>query len=236
MPREMFRHVSDPSVTVGSQSWYTVPLSVAAHVAAVGVAVVVPMFAADLLPSPPSVLAFVAPAPLPAPPPPVTTAPPTVSRQASPDIAPSSAPDDIAPDRPTALPSGPTVAGGLPGPPGVTSGILGGLPPVEPPPAPPRPQQPLRPGGRIRTPAKIRHVPPVYPVLAQQARIEGLVILEATIGTDGRVTDVRVLKSKPLLEQAAIDAVLQWRFTPTLLNGVPVPILMTVTVNFTLDR
>ena len=72
--------------------------------------------------------------------------------------------------------------------------------------------------------------------MAQQARIEGTVVLEATIGTDGRVTGVRVVRSKPLLDQAAMDAVMQWRFTPTLLNGVPVPVLLTVHVTFTLSR
>jgi protein TonB len=80
----------------------------------------------------------------------------------------------------------------------------------------------------------MRHVPPVYPAIAQQARVEGVVIIEAVIGTDGRVQQARVLRSKPLLDEAALTAVRQWVFTPTLLNGVPVPLIMTVTVNFTL--
>ena len=80
----------------------------------------------------------------------------------------------------------------------------------------------------------MRHVPPVYPAIAQQARVEGIVIIEAIIGADGRVQQARVLRSKPLLDEAALDAVRQWVFTPTLLNGVPVPVIMTVTVNFTL--
>jgi TonB family protein len=65
--------------------------------------------------------------------------------------------------------------------------------------------------------------------------VSGIVILELTIGTDGRVTNARVIRSVPLLDQAALDAVRQWVFTPTLLNGVPVPVLMSVTVNFSLD-
>jgi protein TonB len=64
--------------------------------------------------------------------------------------------------------------------------------------------------------------------------VEGVVIIEAVIGTDGRVQQARVLRSKPLLDEAALTAVRQWVFTPTLLNGVPVPLIMTVTVNFTL--
>jgi protein TonB len=67
-------------------------------------------------------------------------------------------------------------------------------------------------------------------------RVQGLVIVEATIGRDGRVTEARLLRSIPMLDQAALDAVNQWEFTPTLLNGVPVPVIMTLTVNFTLSR
>jgi protein TonB len=71
--------------------------------------------------------------------------------------------------------------------------------------------------------------------MAQSARVQGVVMLEATIGVEGRVQDVRVLRSIPLLDQAAIDAVKQWQYTPTTLNGVPVPVVMTVTVTFALQ-
>ena len=81
---------------------------------------------------------------------------------------------------------------------------------------------------------RVKNVNPVYPSIAQSARVQGVVIIEATIGPDGRVQDTKVLRSIPLLDQAAIDAVQQWTYTPTLLNGVPVPVIMTVTVNFTL--
>ena len=74
----------------------------------------------------------------------------------------------------------------------------------------------------------------MYPPIAQSARIQGVVIIEATIGVNGRIQDARILRSIPLLDAAAIDAVKQWRYTPTLLNGRPVPVIMTVTVNFTL--
>jgi protein TonB len=98
-----------------------------------------------------------------------------------------------------------------------------------------KPQEAVRPGGVIKYPGKVHHVAPVYPRLAQDARVEGRVILEAVIGMDGRVQDVRILRSKPLLDQAAMDAVRQWRFTPTLLNGTPVPVILTVTVDFKLQ-
>ena len=76
---------------------------------------------------------------------------------------------------------------------------------------------------------------PGYPAVAQASRVQGIVIIEATIGPDGRVRDARVLRSIPLLDDAALDAVKQWRYEPTLLNGVPVAVIMTVTVNFRLQ-
>jgi protein TonB len=93
----------------------------------------------------------------------------------------------------------------------------------------------LRVGGNIRPPTKILDVRPVYPPAAQAARVSGMVILEILIGPDGSVQNASILRSVPLLDEAATDAVMQWRFTPTLLNGQPTPIVMTVTVNFTLQ-
>ena len=93
----------------------------------------------------------------------------------------------------------------------------------------------LRVGGNIKTPTKIRDVRPVYPPIAQSARVTGVVVLEVLVGPDGHVQEAQVLRSIPLLDGAAIDAVKQWQFTPTLLNGVAVPVIMTVTVNFALQ-
>jgi protein TonB len=104
-----------------------------------------------------------------------------------------------------------------------------------PPPPPPPPPAPVRVGGAIRPPTKVKDVRPVYPAIAQSARVQGVVIIEATIGPTGTVQDAKVLRSIPLLDAAALDAVRQWQFTPTTLNGVPVPVIMTVTVNFTLQ-
>ncbi len=101
-------------------------------------------------------------------------------------------------------------------------------------PTPPVPKNPVRVGGNVSSPTKVADVPPVYPPVAQAARVQGVVILEAIIGTTGRVTEVRVLRSVPLLDDAALDAVRQWRYTPPLLNGTPVAVIVTVTVNFTL--
>ena len=92
---------------------------------------------------------------------------------------------------------------------------------------------PLRIGGKIQAPKKIKDVTPLYPAVAQSARVAGAVTIEATIGPDGKVMDAKVVHSIPLLDQAALDAVRQWEYLPTLLNGVPVPVLVTVTINFT---
>ena len=86
----------------------------------------------------------------------------------------------------------------------------------------------------MREPRKIVHVAPIYPRIAQDAKIQGVVVLEAIIDTEGRIDRLRVLRSTPLLVEAAIAAVKEWRYTPTQLNGVPVPVLMTITVHFRL--
>src|SRR3989337_1810442 len=79
-----------------------------------------------------------------------------------------------------------------------------------PPPPPPPPPPPVRVGGQIKAPVRVKNVNPVYPSIAQSARVQGVVIIEATIGPDGRVPDTKVLRSIPLLDAAAVDAVKQW--------------------------
>jgi TonB family protein len=96
--------------------------------------------------------------------------------------------------------------------------------------------QPLRIGGNIKPPVKVRDVKPVYPPEAQANGVRGVVILETLIGEDGAVVDARILRSIAALDAAALDAVRQWRFAPVLVNGAAVPVLMTVTVNFTLQQ
>jgi TonB family protein len=94
----------------------------------------------------------------------------------------------------------------------------------------------VRVGGNIRVPARLNQVAPVYPQQAKDARVQGVVIVEVVVGADGSVSDARTLRSIPLLDEAALECVRQWRYEPTLLNGTPVPVIMTVTVNFTLDQ
>jgi len=140
------------------------------------------------------------------------------------------------------------VSGGVPG--GVPGGVAGGvggsarssdMPPPPPPPPPPGPpvevdgQAAVRVGGNIAPPTKVKDVRPVYPPEAMGAKVQGVVILEAVIDGAGDVRSAKVLRSIPILDEAAVAAVEQWKFVPTLLNGVAVPVVMTVTVNFTLQ-
>jgi TonB family protein len=101
--------------------------------------------------------------------------------------------------------------------------------------APETPRGVVRIGGGLREPRKIRHVDPIYPEPAKAAGISGVVILEATIDTEGVPVGIAVMRSIPDLDQAAINAVRQWRYVPTLLNGQPVAVMMTFTVNFVLE-
>ena len=215
-------------------------LSALVHAAILSTILVVQLLSPGPLPNPRTVLAFsdafparLVDVPLP-PPPRGPSAPPSGPVNA----APIEPPTDITPERdmPTA-PSGHEVTGVR----GVETGVLGGLDlpgnglAVEPPPPPPPvSREPIRLHAGMQAPRKIVNVPPRYPTHAQLAHIEGVVVLDAVIDQTGRVTDVHVTRSIQALDQAAIDAVRQWRFTPTLLNGEPVSILLTVTVRFTL--
>ena len=193
--------------------------------------VIVPLLATDNLPTPEGIMTFMAPPPPPPKARPRPTAPRPVLAATPQFVAPVEIPDDIGMDDvgvDFGVPGG--VEGGVPG--GVIGGIVGGLPDAPP---PPKKQEPVRVGGDIRPPNKIKDAAPSYPEIAKQARVQGIVILEAIIDPAGNVTNVRVLRSIPLLDQSAINAVKQWKYEPTMLNGVPVPIVMTVTVNFALS-
>ena len=123
--------------------------------------------------------------------------------------------------------------------------FINGLPkgPAVAPPPPPTPIRDPKPERkdpvRIGTldPAKvINHVQPIYPPLAKQARIQGVVLLEAVISKTGRMERVHVISGHPLLVQAAMDAVNQWRYVATMLNGEPVEVISTIEVRFTLSQ
>jgi protein TonB len=219
--------------------WLMVPVSICAHVLLAAAIVIVPLAADDEWPRPAplqSLVVITKVAPVPA-----SVFPPAVRRPAP--AVNVTAPPSIGPERDTPVeppgPPGPGVLTELTGP--VGDGVPDGLgvrsiAPVPPPapPAPPPTLAPLRVGGAVREPKKITDVRPVYPAIAQAAKVEGLVILEAVINERGVVERVKVLRSAPLLDAAAVDAVQKWRYTPTLLNGTPVSVLMTITLRFTL--
>ena len=220
-------------------------LSVATHAAVLGsIAWVVLFSVSDKLPEVPSMMAFVASAPAPAPPPPPPPAAKAAKAAQVSKPVPTTGPTFTVP---TEIPVGIQpesgidlsdeggevggVEGGIPG--GVLGGILGGMiNEVPPPPAPPA--KPRRVGGELQAPALIHRVEPDYPGVAVAGKISGTVILEATVNESGAVTDVHVLRSILLLDQAATKAVRQWRYQPLVLNGQPVPFILVVTVTFSL--
>jgi protein TonB len=156
---------------------------------------------------------------------------------------PLQAPDEIAPE--SGLQAGVSdgveggVEGGVPG--GLMGGVVGGLPTEVPPPPPlpppvPTRSSPVRVGGEIQAPALLTRVNPKYSTALQMARVEGLVILEATVDSQGIVESVKVLRSAGMLDEPAVEAVRQWRYSPLTLNGRPTPFILTVTVAFVLDK
>jgi protein TonB len=133
------------------------------------------------------------------------------------------------------------VAGGTPG--GVLGGIIGSVPSAAPPPPPvkkeePKPATPqrIKVGGNVQQARLVRQPRPVYPPLAKQARIQGVVKLSAIISKDGTVQHLEVISGHPLLVPAALEAVKQWVYQPTLLNGEPVEVQTQIDVNFTLSQ
>lgn len=140
---------------------------------------------------------------------------------------------------PTSASVGPGYAGGVPD--GVPFGVAT-APAATPPPAPhvrrdvAGPPKPVPIGGKVLEARRINNVLPAYPILARQARIHGTVRLSAVIGADGRVKNLQVIEGHPLLIKAAIDAVNQWLYHPTMLNGVPVDVSAPIEVRFILNQ
>jgi periplasmic protein TonB len=248
----MFELFSGDRGRAPRRSSIPVLISTAVHGLVLGVLLAIPiLYVRAEMPEVPDVLAFVVSAAPPAPPPPPPPAPAATPSQpkaikpvpsASPQAAPVEAPREIV-EEPLVDDMGSEggVPGGVEG--GITGGVIGGvvggvvgidLPPPPPPPAPDT-REPVRVGGELKAPALIERVEPEYPPLAVRAQVQGVVILETVVDRQGRVEDVRVLRSIPLLDGAAIAAVRQWRYSPLLLNGKPERFVLTVTVSFSLS-
>lgn len=244
----MFDLITGKATHIPSRPIVPVLLSLAGQVVVIGLAIAIPvLWVSDALPEIPDMMAFVAPPPTPPPPPPP---PPPAMKRAQSAPRPATTGELVPPIAPPArlepavgddegfeggVPGG--VEGGIPG--GIPGGVVGGLPdaPPPPPPAAPVPKAPVRVGGLVTAPTLLRRVEPVYPNIAVAGRIEGIVILEAVVDEAGRVTDVRVLRgAHALLDREAIDAVRQWRYTPVILNGIPVRVILTVTLSFKLEE
>lgn len=221
------------------------------------VAILIPLIYTDTLPRTQLTSFLVAPPPPPPPPPPPAAAPVKVVKviprqfDAGRLMAPKAIPKEIAMIKEEELPppvSGAVgVVGGVPGgvpggtPGGVIGGIIGSVPSAAPPPPPvkeaPKPQTPqrIRVGGNVQQAKLIRQPKPVYPPLARQARIQGTVRLTAVIAKDGTIQELQVVNGHPLLVPSALEAVKQWVYQPTLLNGEPVEVVTQIDVNFTLS-
>jgi protein TonB len=221
------------------------PVSIALHTAVLAAFILGPLLG-DFAPPDPAIglRAFFAEPGIVAPPPPPPPAsaapraavkpnppPPLVSANAF--VAPVEIPEQIA--RPSISFAEGGVAGGVEGgvEGGVAGGIVGGLPAEITTLAKPRAPA-IRVGGEIREPKRLLYVPPEYPLIASQAGVAGMVILEARVGTDGHVLEATVLRGQPLFDDPAKAAVMQWRYQPLLLNGVAMEFILTVTVKFSL--
>ena len=238
---------------------WTVMVAFIAQIVFLTFAVIAPMIWFDMLPKTQLTSFLVAP-----PPPPPRRLPPAapavvkvvkvIPRQfdAGRLMAPKSVPKEIVTIKEEELPppaSGVAgVIGGVPGGVaggtmgGVLGGIIGSVPSAAPPPPPPpakvvvaTPKR-ITIGGNVQQAKLVRQPKPIYPPLAKQARISGVVHLNAVISKDGTIQDLKVISGHPLLVPSALEAVKQWVYQPTLLNGEPVEVVTQIDVNFTLSQ
>ncbi len=240
---------------------WTVALSFFLQCILVGLIVLIPLIWTDVLPQGTLTSFLVAPPPPPPPPPPPAAAPVKVVKviprqfDAGRLMAPKQIPKEIAMIKEEELPppmSGAVgVVGGVPGgvPGGTAGGVIGGIigsvPTAAPPPPPPPPvkeapkpvtPQRIRVGGNVQAARLIKQPRPAYPPLAKQARIQGTVRFNAIIGRDGSIQNLQLVSGHPLLVPSATEAVRQWVYQPTLLNGEPVEVVTQIDVNFTLQQ
>ena len=250
----MFEQSLMESAVGKTKTSWAVLLSFSLQMLLVGVAILIPLLNYAGLPATELMTFLVAPPPPPPPPPPpvVAKVKKIVPREFDSGklVQPVAIPEDIAIiDEDMAPPPSAGIAGVVGGVPGggiggslggVIGGIISSTPLVAPPPPPvkkkpPPPPKRIRVGGSVQRANLIRQVRPVYPPLARQARIQGTVKLTAIIAKDGSIQKLEVMRGHPLLIPAALSAVKQWRYKPTLLNGQPVEVVTQVDVNFTLS-
>jgi periplasmic protein TonB len=237
--------LSSPNRKKTNKPW-TVILSMAVQSLFVFIMVLIPLIYTEALPKTMMGMMLVAPPPPPPPPPPPAQAevvhvkPQVHLIQNNQLMAPKVIPKDIKIIKEEAEPENLGVSGGVPGGVpggqmgGVIGGVIGGVGAAPPPPRPTVTR--ITRGGNVQAAMLINRVTPMYPPLARQTRISGTVRLHALIAKDGTVQQLEVISGHPLLVQAALDAVKQWRYRPTLLNGEPVEVDTTIDVIFTLNQ
>jgi protein TonB len=224
---------------------WAVIISTIVQVSFLVVLILIPLIYTQALPKAMLTTLLVAPPPPPPPPPPPAAAPTVVrpvARLLNQGVLtqPKAIPKNVAVFKEAELPPEATgVAGGLDlGGGGLLGGIAGGAtgaaPPPPPPPPPVKPAGPIKVGGNVQEAMVIARPNPVYPPLARQARIQGNVVLHAIIDKDGKVSELQVISGHPLLVQSALEAVKNWRYRPTQLNGEAVEVDTTITVSFVL--
>jgi protein TonB len=232
--------VSGKSTPVPRKSW-SLLVSVALQSLVIGALILIPLIYTEALPKTMLSTFIVAPAPPPPPPPPMAAVKVQHEKLAqvikTNPVAPTVIPKKIEVEKDQA--AAPDVAQNMQdnGAPGGTGDVLGGIAgngPVVPP--PPKPQAPQRVtvGGQVQAAKLINKVPPQYPEVAKSAHVTGTVVLHAVISKNGGIEQLQLVSGPPLLAKAAMDAVGQWRYQPTVLNGQPVEVDTTVDVVFSL--
>jgi protein TonB len=227
--------VSSVHTSRTNKSW-TVAMSALVQVLIVGVMILIPLIYTEALPKGMLNTFLVAPAPPPPPPPPAAPVKAIVRpRIITPQrmVAPTMIPKTVAVVKDEA-PDVAGVEGGF-GVPGGTGSVLGGIIGNSGPPPPPKatPTR-IRVGGNVQGASLLKRVDPVYPQIAKTAHVSGTVILHAIIAKDGTIQELQYISGPALLMRAAMDAVHEWRYKPTQLNGEPVEVDTTIQVVFTL--
>jgi periplasmic protein TonB len=226
---------------------WTVVLSAMIQAGLLGILILIPLIYTEALPKAMLTTFLVPPPPPPPPPPPAAAAPKIVKPVArlihnGQMMAPTVIPKKVEMIKEEELPpdvGAVGVVGGVPGgvpggqAGGVLGGIIGGTGSALPPPPKATPSR-IRVGGNVAAAKLIRQVTPIYPTIAKTAHISGTVVLHAIIAKDGTIQELTYVSGPPLLMRNAMDAVRQWRYNPTLLNGEPVEVDTTISVVFTL--
>ncbi|HUO34044.1 MAG TPA: energy transducer TonB [Candidatus Acidoferrum sp.] len=235
--------VSGANVKKTNTRW-TVFVSTGIQAIILGILILIPLIYTEALPKAMLTTFLVAPPPPPPPPPPpaaVVHVKPVVhliqqNKLMAPTVIPKKVNIIKEEETPPDMGVEGGVAGGIPGGSGggVLGGIIGGAPGSNLPPPPKPSVSRIKVGGNVQAASLVRQVMPIYPPIARTAHIQGTVVLHAIIAKDGSIEELQYVSGPPLLMRSAMDAVRQWRYRPTLLNGEPVEVDTTISVVFTM--